>query len=425
MNFLLLNQAFWPDVVATSQYLTDLAVELVEQGHHVTVITSRRAYNDPAKHFPKRETWRGVRILRISSTGFGNGAKWKRAANFASFIFLCGIRLVFLPRFDAVVALTSPPLISFLGACFARFHRSRFYYWVMDFNPDEAIAVGWLRADSIAAKVLERMSRFSLREATKIIVLDRFMHERIVAKGIPAQKVEIISPWSLDGDVTFNSAGRERFRQKHGMEKSFVVMYSGNHSPCHPLDTLLEAARWLAAEQDILFCFIGGGSEFRKVQSASSGGRIVCLPYQPLAELSASLSAADLHVVVVGNAMVGLVHPCKIYNILSVAAPVLYIGPRPAHVTEIYDKFPVGTGPICFPAAHGEVDKVVEHIFQARSRAKQLARGGAEISTASYSKGAVLPRILKLLTAITPAGEVKNTDRAMTWVPEWDEDWEV
>ena len=30
-------------------------------------------------------------------------------------------------------------------------------------------------------------------------------------------------------------------------------------------------------------------------------------------------------------------HPCKIYNILSVAAPVLYIGRRPSHLSEIVD----------------------------------------------------------------------------------------
>jgi hypothetical protein len=50
---------------------------------------------------------------------------------------------------------------------------------------------------------------------------------------------------------------------------------------------------------------------------------IHCLPYQPLDQLAGSLSAADLHVVVMGNVFVGLVHPCKIYNILSVAAGLM------------------------------------------------------------------------------------------------------
>src|SRR5213593_1035086 len=183
MKFLLLNQTFYPDVVSTAQHLTDLALRLAERGHAVTVVTSRRAYDHPERKFPSHELWRGIRIYRVASTGFGKGAKWRRAADFASFTALCALRLARLPRHDAVVALTSPPLISFLGAWLARLRRSRFFYWVMDFNPDEAIAAGWLRPNSVAARLLDAMSRFSLRRAASIIALDRFMRDRILAKG--------------------------------------------------------------------------------------------------------------------------------------------------------------------------------------------------------------------------------------------------
>src|SRR4029079_14312754 len=132
MRFLLLNQTFYPDVMATGQYLAEVAVALVERGHEVTVLTSRRAYDDPEKLFAKSETWRGIRIIRIGSTGFGKGSKWRRAADFASFLMFCALRLAFLPRHDAIVALTSPPLISFLAAWVAKIRRSRFFYWVMD-----------------------------------------------------------------------------------------------------------------------------------------------------------------------------------------------------------------------------------------------------------------------------------------------------
>ncbi|MCX6924596.1 MAG: hypothetical protein NT154_15480, partial [Verrucomicrobia bacterium] len=76
------------------------------------------------------------------------GARWRRGAEFVSFLALCALRVALLPRHDFVSALTSPPLISFLVAVVARVRRSRFFYWVMDFNPDEAIAAGWLRPDS-------------------------------------------------------------------------------------------------------------------------------------------------------------------------------------------------------------------------------------------------------------------------------------
>jgi hypothetical protein len=85
-----------------------------------------------------------------------------------------------------------------------------------------------------------------------------------------------------------------------------------------------------------------------------------CLPYQPLNELSNSLSAADLHVVVMGEEFVGIVHPCKVYNILSIGAPVLYIGPDPSHVTDIASQH----GQF-FMSRHGDVETVVKAIAEA------------------------------------------------------------
>ena len=396
MKFLLINQAFYPDVASTAQHLADLALGLVERGHEVTVVTSRRAYDQPEMQFPKQETWRGIRIYRVSSTGFGKDAKWRRAADFASFSALCSLRLATLPRQDVVVALTSPPLISFLGAWLSKLRGSQFFYWVMDFNPDEAIAAGWLRQGSPVARVLERMSQFSLRRATKIIALDRFMRDRITAKGIALERIAVLPPWSHDSEVHFDPEGRERFRKAHGLDGKFVVMYSGNHSPCHPLDTLLQAAGRMADDPGVIFCFVGGGSEFRKInENHAHLPNILCLPYQPLSQLSGSLSSGDLHAVVLGTAFVGLVHPCKIYNILSVGAPVLYIGPRPSHVSEMLDL--LNGNHLCVSAAHGEVENVIESIRQIRQQSSQTEKRVPPPAQSLFSKDAVLPRLLAVL----------------------------
>ena len=406
MKILLLNQFFYPEVAATAQYLRELAAALVGQGHEVTVVCARRAYDHPEKIYPARETWRGVRIFRVYSTRFGKRAKWHRAADFASFIFFSCARLLFLPRHDVVVALTTPPLISFIGAWRAKLWRARFCYWVMDMNPDEAIAAGWLRADSFMGKILERMSRFSFRRANWIIALDRFMRDRIIAKGIAPEKIAVLPPWSQDHDVRFDATGREQFRQQHGLTGKYVVMYSGNHSPVHPLDTLLQAAE--RSDASIMFCFVGGGSEFKRVQrwaeewgKAESGkqkAEILCLPYQPLAQLSASLSAADAHVVVMGDAFVGLVHPCKIYNMLAVGAPVIYIGPQPSHVTEILDG-PGAGHPWC-SVRHGEGEVLAERIRQLRLRPTE--RQCPATITAMFAKDVLLPRMIAGLEK--PAG---------------------
>jgi colanic acid biosynthesis glycosyl transferase WcaI len=362
MRILILNQAFWPDVVSTAQHAADLARALSERGHEVTVVASARGYDDPGVRFPRRESWHGVDVRRVTPLGMGKGARWRRAADIASFMFACSLRVLFLPRVDVVIAMTSPPLISWLARLLVPWKAKHLVVWAMDLNPDEAIAAGWLRENSVSARMLGAMLRNSLRRAESVVALDRFMKDRIVGKGVPAECVHVIPPWSHDDVVRFDRAGREAFRSRHGLQDKFVVMYSGNHSPCHPLDTLAAAAEKMANREDVVFCFVGGGSEHRKMRDfAAQRGlkNILVLPYQPLTGLAGSLSAADLHVVVMGDSFRGIVHPCKIYNICAVGVPVLYIGPEESHVTDLARELPPE---YCHAATHGDVDEVVHHI---------------------------------------------------------------
>jgi len=364
MNVLILNQAFHPDVVSTAQHASDLALSLAQAGHEVTIICNSRGYDDPKVRFPKQETWNGVRIIRVRSTGFGKRAKWRRAADFGTFMAACILRFWSLPRFDVVIAMTSPPLISFIASLAVPRKTRSFIFWSMDLNPDEAIAAGWLRETSPIARLLSYMLLYSLKRADRIIALDRFMKERIAKKGIDAAKILVVPPWSHDDYVRFDCVGRDEFRAEHQLSDKFVVMYSGNHSPCHPLETLLQAAERLSHRDDLVFCFIGGGSEFQTVQDRAKKRamqNVLILPYQPLERLSRSMSAADLQVVVMGVPYVGIVHPCKIYNILAAERPVLYIGPSESHITDILSQNSVG-GYVC---SHGDVDGVIRSILRA------------------------------------------------------------
>ena len=357
----------------------------------MTVIASDRGYDDPSRRFARREHWNGIEIIRIPSLSLGKNSRWRRAFNFGSFLVICALRLLVLRRFDVVVALTSPPLISFLAAFFVKLKGGSFCFWVMDLNPDEAIAAGWLNTNSSTARLLQRMLNYSLQHAARTFVLDRFMKERVVAKGLDPTRVAILPPWSHDDAVSYSETGREAFRQKHGLAEKFVVMYSGNHSPCHPLDTLLDAARLLEERSEIEFCFVGGGTEQVKVREFASQHKlnnVKCLPYQPLTELSDSLSAADLHVVVMGDAFVGIVHPCKVYNIMSIGAAALYIGPEPSHITDIaaqHGKF--------FLTRHGDVEGVKAAIMKAMELQERQAVNG------SFSKRVLLPEFVSLIEA--------------------------
>jgi len=402
MTFLLLNQTFHPDRVATAQYLTDVAQALVAQGHSVTVVTSARGYDDLSRKFELRETWSGIDIHRIRPLAFGKSSRWRRALDFMSYLVLCALKLARFPRFDVVIALTSPPLISVVGAVVARWRDSRFIFWVMDLNPDEAIAAGWLKPDSATARLLSRLLLFSFRNADQIVALDRFMADIIAGKGIDRRRIAVLPPWCQDG-IQFERGGRDAFRKAHRWDGKFVVMYAGNHSPCNPLDTMVEAAKSLRGDAAIVFCFIGGGSVFRAIQRdvAPRLPHVVCLPYVPGEELSASLSAADLHVVTLGDAFRGLIHPSKLYNVLKVGAPILYVGPEPSHVTDVAR----ATGLTTWRCAHGDVAGVVEAIRTARATTSDHSRESADDRAMPFAAECLLPRFVELVSesATSPA----------------------
>ena len=391
-----MNQTYSPDSVSSGQHASDLATALVAAGHNVTMLTGRRAYDRPWVHFKARETLRGVNVIRIRSTGFGKASPWRRALDFGSFLTSCFLHMLRLPRFDVTIAMSSPPLVASVAAAVIKVRGGCLVCWALDLNPDEAIAAGWLREGSFACRLLQRIAAFGYATARKIVVMDRFMAQRVAAYGVNEGKIAIIPPWSHDESVHYDVAGRESFRRENGLDGRFVVMYSGNHSPCHPLDTLLDAARRMKNDPQVVFCFVGGGSEFARLKAYAAGHRlrnVLCLPYVPLNRLSASLSAADLHVVVMGEAYVGIVHTCKVYNILTLGIPFLYIGPEPSHIVDLAGTSSDWMG----RAEHGDVESVLLLIRQAMASESKVPQASEQAVAQRYSQETLIPDMFDVL----------------------------
>jgi len=88
-------------------------------------------------------------------------------------------------------------------------------------------------------------------------------------------------------------------------------------------------------------------------------------------------------------------HPCKIYNVLSVAAPVIYIGPQPSHVTEILDK--LGDEHLAIRVAHGEAETLADQIQNLQQKTAGVRRPLSKEVSAAFSKGVLLPELIGLL----------------------------
>ena len=96
MKIVCISQVYWPDTASVAQHLVDLLQALSDHGHDVTVITSRHNYEHPEIMYPAMEHHNGVRIHRLSNTGFGKKTKLGRLADFLSFNVLISCKLLLL-----------------------------------------------------------------------------------------------------------------------------------------------------------------------------------------------------------------------------------------------------------------------------------------------------------------------------------------
>ncbi len=397
-HVLLLNQTFYPDHAATSQQLTDLGVELVKNGYEVTAISDRRSYDDRARIHTAHEFYAGIRILRVRSSGFGKKSKYLRFCDYLTFNINLLIKLMFLPKHDTIIVLTSPPWIGFFACIYGKIRGSKVIYWVMDINPDEIAALGWTQHGSLLYRIMDWMNCFAYAKSDIVAPLDTYMADRIKEKKTAVKRCEIISPWAHDdicGDI---SECDNPFRKKNSLDGKFTIMYSGNFSICHPLDTLLETAQQLKENKNIVFLFVGGGVRLAEIQEFKDRhdlDSIQCLPYQDRSELKYSLSAADLHVVVMGAPFVGIIHPCKIYGILSTGRPFVLIGPKQSHVGDIIKKCSNA-----YRVSHGDCGSLIDIINNVRNlsdREKdEYSIQNKELCHKYYSKDQVSKKMIKI-----------------------------
>jgi len=356
---------FHPDPTSAGQHLTDLARGLARRGADVTVLTGRRGYYAPHPLYPARETWEGIRIIRVWPFYWGARHRWLRILDGLLTNLVFCLHLARCGRFDRIVVMTAPPLVAAVALFFSRRKRIPLIYWVMDLNPEQALRLGWLSASSFPARMLEKISRWTFRNASQVIVLDRFMKDRVLAKAPGHPGIHIVPPWPHEEDLGAVPRDQNPFIQKYGLREKFVVMYSGNHSICHPLDTVLEGALRLKDDPGAVFVFIGGGEGVRKVRTFRERHpevNIIRLPHQKREELKYSLSAADVHVAVMGEAFEGIVHPCKMYGIMVTGCPWIFVGPAGSPAGELIASEKVG-----IHVNHGDVEGFVRALGGVRA----------------------------------------------------------
>jgi glycosyltransferase involved in cell wall biosynthesis len=305
---------------------------------------------------------------------------------------------LFTRRLGLVLVSTSPPFAGIGGTVLSWLRRVPLVWWVMDLNPDQMVVSGKLSPRSPVTRAFDWMNRVTLRRSRAVVVMDRFMRERVIAKLDVPEKIHVLPPWPHEDVLKAVPSRPNAFRDEHGFGDRFVVMYSGNHGIQTPLKTLLDAALTLADQDDLLFVFIGGGVGKHDVDCRLAEGarNIRSLPFQPLSRIGTSLSVADVHVVSLADSAVGVIHPCKIYGAMAIGRPVLFFGPEASHVGDIFHAGDIGR-----IVAHGDVQAAVaairELVSMGQDGREAMGRRATGLISESFSSIGLLGRFCDIL----------------------------
>ncbi len=333
MNILLLNEYFPPDTSATAKMAALVVAELSKR-HRVTVLCGRPSYDPSERHpfyFLRREQQGNVTVQRVGSTTYPRFRMRQRVMNYLSYLTLAVPRALLIPA-DVVLAMTDPPMMGIAAAFVALLKRRPFVYNIRDMYPDMALG-GEIVRPSGWVNEWEKMHRWALQLAAKVIVLGEDMRERIVAKGVEPSRVVVARDGVLIPDA-LPPAGHP-VSQEVRCGFPFVLLHAGNLGFYGAWGTLVKAARELERE-GVGLVFVGEGAKRAEIEAAAQGSPAVrFLPFRPPEHIPHVLAAGDLHIVTIRRGLEGVVVPSKLYGILAAGRPVLAVAPEESDVARI------------------------------------------------------------------------------------------
>lgn len=345
LDIVVVSQFFTPEMGAPAARFHDFGRMLVQRGHRVRVITGFP--NSPSGVIPElyrgrasqREWIDGIEVLRGWLYTSPKLNKLSKSLGFASFAAIASLRgLLGNLSADVVIATSPPPSVGVPGLLTARRLHAPLVFDVRDIWPEAIALSGRLRSPALI-KLLEVVERSVYSASAAVSVVTEGKRDRLIDKGVPADKIKVI-PNGVDlSRFDASSAGRApasegaELLRRHGVDtQRFVVLYAGVFNPPQGLDILIDAAARLKAETGnaapkIQFALVGAGSERERlalrVRSERLDEFVRILPEQPRENIPALLCAAGGIAVTLRKRKDTHTVPSKIYEAMASGRPVL------------------------------------------------------------------------------------------------------
>ncbi len=329
MKILIVSQYFFPE----NFKINDLAVELKNRGHSVSVLTGIPNY--PSGNFFKgygyfknrTEDYKGVFIRRSFIINRGSSSKIRLAINYLSFVIGALIESFFLlgKKYDVIFVFEPSPITVCIPAIFIKkLRKIPICLWVLDLWPENVESVGKFKT-RIIPKLLESLVRFIYQQTDSILVSSKGFISSISSKNVSLKKIKYIPQWA---EVIFRPVERKNNLFNKIPKSTFKIMFAGNIGDCQDFPSILKAARILKNDINIQWIIIGGGRKEQWVKKQviknKLGNTFHLLGSFPLEEMPKFYSEADCMILSLKKEYIfSLTVPAKIQTYLACGKPIV------------------------------------------------------------------------------------------------------
>ena len=320
-----------PEPIGVAKYTTELVTFLGARGHEVEVIAALPHYPGFVLRDGCASLYARTRMNRIGITRcpllLRNGGRgiWRLVAPLSFAITSAPVMLWrALRQVPDVILCVEPTLFAAPAAILAAWLTgARLVLHVQDLEVDAAFAMAHLRGCALRTVALA-VERLLLRRFDGIVTISDAMRDRLVAKGLTRDHVQVIRNWVVPASLR-PSEPVDAIRARFGIgTDERVVLYAGHLGSKQGIPTLIDAARLLARRPDVRVVIVGEGPMAADVDRAAAAlPNLTRLPLQPAARLGDTLAMADIHVLPQDANAADLVFPSKLGPILASGRPVV------------------------------------------------------------------------------------------------------
>jgi glycosyltransferase involved in cell wall biosynthesis len=330
MRILFIAHYFQPEPVF---FGLPFAKELARRGHEVEVLTGfpnypgGKIYDGYRVRMLQRETLEGISINRVPIYPSHDESSIKRIMCYTSLAISASTIGVWAVKPADVAYVIQGPITVGLPACVLKMLKGiPFVLHIQDLWPDTLLSTGMFN-NRLGLKMVHTGCNFVYKRASKIIAISPGVKQKLIERGVPENKLEVIYNWCDDSQIC-RAEPNEALAKSLGMAGRFNIVFAGNMGKAQALGSVLDAAGIVGSQQPaVQFVFIGSGVDVDslKQKTADMGLKnVIFLPRRPVSEIGAILGLADvLFVHLKKDPLFEITIPSKTQAYMAAGRPIL------------------------------------------------------------------------------------------------------